>query len=64
MYEQKTKQVLISAGIEASYICYKKPEINAFCIGPNTYDVHTTKERLDITSTQKVFKVLLQFLEQ
>jgi di/tripeptidase len=40
----------------------KRPEMFGISIGPLMQEVHTPKERLNIESTQKIFKVLLKFL--
>jgi dipeptidase D len=61
---EKTKQVLITGGVEPAYIMSKRPNMSAIAIGPNILDVHTPNERLDIASTQSFFKLLIDFLPE
>lgn len=61
--KEKVKQILIGGGVEPAYIVSKHPEILAMAIGPNIYDVHTPNEHIDIVSTQKIFLLLVKFLQ-
>ena len=36
----------------------------AFPFGPNNFDIHTPKERLSISSTEKVWKLIVEFLKR
>lgn len=52
----------IHAGLECGLLIEKMPELDAISMGPNIYDIHTTKERLDIASVQRTWKLLLRIL--
>ena len=42
----------------------KIKELDCVSFGPNNYDIHTPKERLSISSTEKVWKLLVAFLKK
>ncbi len=52
----------IHAGLECGLLIEKMPDLDAVSLGPNIYDIHTTKERLDIASTERTWKLLLSIL--
>ena len=41
----------------------KIKDLEYICIGPNTYDVHSPKERVSIKSVQNVWKLIWQILK-
>ena len=47
--------ILVSGKIE---------NLDCVSFGPNNYDIHTPKERLSISSTEKVWKLLVEFLKR
>ena len=54
----------IHAGLECGIISQKMPELDIVSIGPDIYDIHTTKERLSISSTKRVYQYVLRVLER
>ena len=42
----------------------KKPELEAISIGPDMWDVHSVKERLSISSTQRTWEYLKTLLAE
>ena len=54
----------IHAGLECGVFLSKKPEMEAISIGPNMWDVHSVKERLSISSTQRTWEYLKTLLEE
>lgn len=50
--------VTIHAGLECGILCDKMPGLDAVSIGPNLYDVHTTRERLSISSVERTYRYL------
>ena len=56
---------VIHAGLECGVFAEKYKKIDCISIGPTMYDVHTTKERLDIESLErfiKFYNVILNML--
>lgn len=51
----------IHAGLECGYFAMKN--IDIVSIGPNIFDCHTVNEKLDIESVQKLWKLLINFLQ-
>lgn len=62
-YQAKPKIQAIHAGLECGIIAEKMPGLDMVSIGPNIYDIHTPKEKLDISSTKRVYQYLLEVLE-
>ncbi len=53
----------IHAGLECGVFAGNIPNFDAIAIGPQMYDVHTVNERLSISSTAEIYKLLLKILE-
>ena len=53
----------IHAGLECAVFASKIDNIDCIAIGPNLYDVHTVNEKLSISSTEKVFDILIEVLK-
>ena len=53
---------VIHAGLECGILAGKVPGLDCLSIGPDILDVHTTKERLNITSAGEVYKFVLAIL--
>lgn len=55
----KTMEEIISQGVvEGGFFVDKMPDCEYVCIGPNSYDVHSPRERVSINSIEKVWKLL------
>lgn len=54
----------IHAGLECGILSGKIADLDCVSFGPNNYDIHTPKERLSISSTEKVWKLLVEFLRR
>ena len=52
----------IHAGLECGLFCGKIPGLDAVSFGPNLYDIHTTSERMSISSVQRVYAYLCAVL--
>ena len=60
----KLPEVLsIHAGLECGILASKKPGLDCVSVGPDILDIHTTGERLSISSVQRVWKFLVEALE-
>ena len=51
------------AGLECGLFMEKKPDLDCVSMGPNIYNIHTTEERLSISSTQRVWKFVKALVE-
>lgn len=62
MYKKDMKTSIIHAGLECGVISNKYPDMDIISFGPDIYDAHTPKERLSISSTQRVYKYIIKLL--
>lgn len=66
-YGKKIRIEAIHAGLECGIFAGKISNLDCVSMGPNIYDLHTTKERLSISSAKRTFeylkKVILRFSE-
>ena len=63
MYGEKPKVVAIHAGLECG-LFYKKMEgLDCVSLGPDIIDIHTSEEKLGISSTRRVWNYLIKVLE-
>lgn len=53
----------IHAGLECGIFAEKIKDLDIISIGPDMYDIHTTEERLSMSSAVRVYEVLLQVLK-
>lgn len=63
-FEQELKVEIIHAGLECGYILEKKPELDVVSFGPQMYDIHTTDERVSISSIAKLYEFVKAVLEE
>ena len=63
MYGREPKVLAIHAGLECGLLGEKLPGLDCVSIGPQMYDIHTSRERLDIASTERTWKFLLEVLK-
>ena len=52
----------IHAGLECGMFADKIADLDAVSFGPDMFDIHTPKERLSISSTERVYKFIVEFL--
>ncbi len=64
MYGKPPKVVAIHAGLECGLFAGKMPGLDSISLGPNGYDVHTPKERVEIASFGRVYDYLCRLLER
>ena len=63
MFGAEPKVEAIHAGLECGLFSQKLPGLDCVSIGPQMHDIHTTRERLEIASTERVWKFLLEVLK-
>ena len=64
MYGKSPEIVIIHAGLECGIFSEKIEGLDCVSIGPNNYDIHTTEERLSLSSLQRVWEFLLRVLKE
>ena len=63
-YGKAPEIITIHAGLECGIFSEKIPELDCVSIGPDNFDIHTTDERLSISSTARVWDYLLKVLKE
>lgn len=64
MFGGEVQVEALHAGLECGIMISKIPGLDCVSFGPNIYDIHTTEERLSISSTTRMWKYLLEILKQ
>ena len=54
----------IHAGLECGLLSEKIPEMDMLSIGPDMYDIHTPKEKMSVSSAERVFNLVLEILKR
>ena len=62
LYNKTPRTAAIHAGLECGLFSEKMPDTDMISIGPDMHDIHTPKERLEIASTVRVYKVIEKML--
>lgn len=63
MFGNNLKVEAIHAGLECGILLEKKPELDAVSFGPDIFDIHTTKERMSISSVERMWRYLVAVVE-
>ena len=63
LFSKKPEVVAIHAGLECGLLGEKLPGLDCVSIGPDMKDIHTSRERLNIASTERTWKFLLRVLK-
>lgn len=58
------EEVISQGVVEGGFFLAKKKDCEYVCIGANTFDVHSPKERVSITSIQRTWEFLKKILEE
>lgn len=61
---KKPEVTAIHAGLECGILKEKMPDTDMISFGPNMFDVHTPKEHLSISSTERVYMFLKELLKE
>lgn len=54
----------IHAGLECGLLAGKIKDLDCVSLGPDILDIHTTEERLSISSTKRVYEFLLEYFKE
>ena len=63
-FGKETKVKVIHAGLECGIFASKLEGLDAISMGPNAYDIHSTAERLSISSFARVWEHIKKILEE
>lgn len=63
LFNEKMEVTVIHAGLECGAISQHYPNLDMISIGPNIYDVHTPKEKMEIKSVEKYYNYLVELLK-
>lgn len=64
MYGEKPEVQALHAGLECGVFAYKIKDLDCISFGPNMYDIHSTKERMSLSSAERTWKFLLKVLSE
>lgn len=62
MFDKKPEIQAIHAGLECGILLEKCPDLDVISFGPDMKDIHTPKEMLSISSTQRMWDYLIALL--
>lgn len=62
MYGKKPVIQAIHAGVECGILLEKRPDLDCISLGPDMKDIHTTEEKLSISSTKRVWEYVCRVL--
>lgn len=63
MYGKEPEVQALHAGLECGVFAKKLPGLDAVSFGPNLYDIHTTKERMSLSSAERTWEFILNVLK-
>ena len=64
LYAKEPEVLIIHAGLECGILSEKIKGLDCISLGPNNYDVHTTEERLSLSSFARVWEYLKKVLRE
>ena len=64
MYQKKPVTEAIHAGLECGIFCGKIKGLDCVSFGPDIFDIHTPKERLNIKSVERTWEFLKNILKE
>ena len=64
LFQEEPKIQAIHAGLECGIFSGKVEGLDCISFGPDNFDIHTPKEHLSISSTEKVWKLILEFMKR
>ena len=63
MYGKEAEVQALHAGLECGIFAKKIKDLDCVSFGPNIYDIHTTKEKLSLSSAERTWEFILKVLE-
>lgn len=62
MFNVLPKVEALHAGLECGVFASKIQDLDCVSFGPNLYDIHTTKEKMSLSSAERIWKFLIELL--
>ncbi len=63
-YGEKPKLTAVHGGLECSLFTDKIKDLDCVSLGPNILDIHSPRERLSVSSTERVWRFLCEVLKE
>ncbi len=63
MFGKEPEVLAIHAGLECGLLGEKIPGLDCVSVGPQMHDIHTSREKLEIASTERTWKFFLEVLK-
>ena len=63
MFGKDPEVLAIHAGLECGLLSEKIRDLDCVSIGPQMHDIHTSREKLEIASTERTWNFLLEILK-
>lgn len=63
LYGKQAQVIAIHAGLECGLLSEKLPGLDCVSIGPDMRDIHTSREKLNIASTKRIWEFVLEVLK-
>ena len=63
MFQNEPEVVAIHAGLECGMLSEKLPGLDCVSIGPDMQDIHTSREKLNIASTERTWEFVKEILK-
>lgn len=63
LYNKEPIMEGIHAGLECGLLAEKIKDLDCVAMGPDILDIHTTAERLSISSTKRVYEFLIEYMK-
>ena len=64
LYGKKPVVDVIHAGLECGLFCDKIEGLDAVSFGPDMQDIHTSREKLSISSVERTYNYLCEILKE
>lgn len=64
MYGKEPLVMALHAGLECGVFAKKIENLDCVSFGPNMFDIHTTKERMSLSSAERVWEFILKILTE
>lgn len=64
IFKEDLKTLVVHAGLECGCFSEKIKNMDAISLGPNTWNLHSPYEKVSISSTNKIYKYLIEILKK
>ncbi len=64
MYKKELKVEAIHAGLECGYFMAAMPQLDVVSFGPDIFDIHTTEEKMSISSVKRIYEYIIEILKE